>query len=474
MSRRALLTLVAVSGSALMIGMDFNGVAAVVTSIENDFGTDLSTTQWVLNLYALTFGIGIVPGGKIADLFGRRRVFAIGLVVFGVASLACGLAPNMLFLIVWRGVQGIGGALLWPTIVGIAYNAVPPEKSSFAMGITIGSAGFGNVLGPLLGGVFAEFVTWRLLLLVNVAICIVVGVMVARVVERDPGVGERPRLDYVGISLLSLGLFAALYALDVGADWGWTSVGVLGLFAAFVVLIAGFVIWERRAPEPLVPPHLLRDGRFVAALLANGLLMPLWFGGFLYLPQYQLKTLGFSAFLAGAGMLPLMVTFAALSPVAGRVYVYVGPRVLIVAGYVALTASAVSFAVVQVDWGYLGLVPGMVLLGIGAAAAISASGTAAVASVDASQSSMAGGLSFMVHLVMGAMGVAIATALLISASGGSSAADDFAAGFRAVMWFAAAVAALGILNSFFIVKEDMTLARGSSEAAAETAAEFSD
>lgn len=442
--------MVAMVAGAVMIGMDFTGAASVVTSIENDFGTDLTTTQWILTLYVLTFGMGIVTGGKLGDIFGHRRVLLIGLVIFVVASAAIALAPEVWLAIGARGVQGVGGALIWPSIVAISFNSVPPAMSSVAVGLVLGGAGFGNAVGPFVAGVSAEFLIWQVLFWVNLPIAALVAVLVLAYVPRVAAREGREPLDLRGIAVLSAGLFALMFALDIGASEGWTSPEVLALFVGSAALVVAFVLLEPRARDPLVPPRLMRDRSFVAALLANGLLVPVWFSAFLYIPQYLVKSLDFSAFLGAVGLVPAMTLFAILSPVSGRFYQALGPRRLIAIGYVATALAGLNFAIAQPEWGYAGVLPGMVLLGIGSGVAIASAGTAAVSAVPAEESGVAGGLSFMVHLVFGGIGVAIGTALFTVVASQDATGAEFAEGMNAVFAFAAIVAAVGIVNAFFI------------------------
>ncbi len=461
MPRSSQLTIVATTAAAVMVGIDFVGVASVLTEIERDLDAGISSSQWMLNLYALTFGMGIVAGGKLGDTFGHRKVLLIGLGIFAAASLGVVLSSHIVPAIGFRGAQGVGGALIWPTIIAISFNAVPASRSAIAIGIVVGGAGFGNVLGPLLGGAFSELATWKLLFAINIPISLLVGVMALRLIPREaPRPGER-NLDLLSTTALALALLALIYSLDVGSDWGWTSPGVIALWAGALGLLAVFGVREPRSSDPLIPPALMRDRGFVAALLANGLITPAWFSFFVYVPQYLQKTLGYSPFEAGAGLLPAMAAFAIVSPIGGRFYARFGPRLLIGVGYAATAVAALNLAIVEPDWGYWGLLPGLLLVGAGAGMAIPSAGSAAVGAVDAEHSGAAGGLSFMFHLVIGAAGVAIGTALFASQVSESVVGDEFAVGMHAAMWFCAAVAVLGIANSRLVRTKDV---RGQGDA----------
>ncbi len=454
--------------AGFMIGMDFTGAATIVTSIEIDFGTDLTTTQWILTLYALTFGMGIVTAGKLADVFGHRRVLLIGMAIFGLSSLTIAIAPDVWIAITARGVQGVGGALIWPALVAISFNSVPPAMRATSVGLVLGGAGFGNAIGPIIAGVSAELLTWTVLFWVNVPLVIGVGALVLRYVPRDAERSAREPLDLRGIAVLTVALFCAMFALDVGASEGWTAPGVIALFAVAVLGVVAFFALEPRAVDPLVPPELGRDRGFVAALLANGLLVPVWFSTFLYLPQYLEKSLDTSALLGAVGIVPGMLVFAVLSPISGRFYRALGPRPLIGVGYVAFILAGLNFAVAQPGWGYLGVLPGLLLLGVGAGLAIASAGTAAVAAVDQQHSGLAGGLSFMVHLLFGSIGVAVATAIFTGVASLDATGDEFARGMNAVFAFATIVAVVGLINTYFIRTKDVRL--GTADGAGQSSA----
>lgn len=460
MSRGAKLTIIATGTAALMIGMDFVGVAAVLTQVEEDLQTDLTSAQWMLNLYALTFGMGIVAGGKLGDTYGHKRVLLVGLALFGITSLGVAVSQSAALTIGLRGAQGVGGALVWPTLVAITFATVPPQRAPLAIGIVLGAAGFGNVLGPLLGGTFAELASWRLLFVVNIPAALLAGALVLREVAPDKEAEGRRGLDLPGVVTLALALFALLFSLDIGADVGWSAPGVIALWASSATLFVAFAILEPRSPDPLISPRLLRDRGFVAALLANGLVAVVWFSAFIYIPQYAQKVLGYSPLLATVVLLPAMVVFAMLSPLAGRFYERLGPRTLVTIGQVGITLGALNLAIVHESWGFWGLLPGLLFLGTGAALTIPTAGTAAVGSVDEAHAGSAGGLSFMFHLVVGAIGVAIITAVFSTQASGTSTGAEFVEGLHAAYWFAVVVAVAGVLNARLIRTSNARMTSG--------------
>ncbi len=401
---------------SLTLGTDFTGAIVLAVPIEQEYGVDITTTQWVLNVYALTFSMGLVTGGRLADMYGRRRLLRIGLAIFVLASLGCALAPTVASLIAARAAQGIGSAILWPCILGIASTTVREDERGYVIGLMIGAIGIGNSVGPVIAGVAGGIGEWRLFFAINVVFGIVTFLATTKLVPADAEREEEQRIDYAGVGALSLAIFGLLYAFDVGADWGWLSPPIIVLFVAALALFAVFPFIEERVRGALVPPTLMRNGRFLAALASNGLMVPSVFVFFLYMPQFYQKVLGWPMLWASLGIVPAMVCIAIGSPITGRIYNRFGPRRLLIVGYSMIFAASIAITLIDANAEYLDTLPAILVMGFGAAVAVSAAGPAAVAAVDPSRASLAGGLSFMVHLALGAIGVAAATAVFFAVS----------------------------------------------------------
>lgn len=401
-----------VSVPAFMIGTDFTGALMLVVPIEHEYSADITTTQWVLNVYALTVAMALVAGGRLGDMFGRRRLLLVGLGIFLVSSLACALAPSIAWLIGARAVQGIGSAIAWPCLLAMAATSVEEEERGAVIALVIGSVSVGNVVAPVLAGIIGGLGEWRLFFYANVTLAAVSALLVWRFLDRETTERTDERVDGSGMIVLSLAVLALLYGLDVGADWGWTSLPLLALFAVCLVLFAAFPVVEKRVRDPMVPPPMMRNGQFMLALSTNGLVTPVMFLMFLYMPQYLHKIMGWPVLWASIGMLPLLVTLCALNLTAGRFYNSLGPRKLLSAGHILTVLGAIWVALMPASWGYAGVVPPMVLIGVGCGMIFGPAGTAAINAADPKRAGLAGGLSFMFHLGLGAIGVAGATALM--------------------------------------------------------------
>jgi EmrB/QacA subfamily drug resistance transporter len=432
--------------AVVVIANDFTAVNVALPTMEGDFDTNINTIQWVINAYALTFGVMIVTGGRLADMFGRRNAFFVGSAIFATMSALGGAAPTETWLIAARVLMGIGGALMWPAILGMTYELLPEEKAGLAGGIIIGAAGLGNAVGPLLGGVLTDELSWRWIFFLNVPIAaFAVGVTYRLVHVREPEAGER-RIDYAGIATLSVGLVSLLIALDQIDDWGLGDPKVVALLALSAVLVASFVRLERRAGgHALVPREVMRNESFTASCVAVLFMAGTFFAALLYLPQFMEKQLGYSALESGVGMLPFLAVFALASFAAGPLYNRLGAKPLAVAGAALIALGPLLFSLLDEGSGYGALIPGMVVLGVGAGSFIPTATTAGVTSVDESQTSLAGGIVYMFQIAGGSIGLALTTAVF------SGAIPPFVDGVQAGFRLDAALSLVGLVIAIAFV-----------------------
>lgn len=432
--------------AVVVIANDFSAINVALPTMEKDFETNVNTIQWVVNAYALTFGVLIVTGGRLADLFGRRNAFFLGTAIFASMSALGGAAQTETWLIFSRVMMGIGGALMWPSILGMTYEILPEEKAGLAGGIIIGAAGLGNAVGPLIGGVLTEELSWRWIFFLNVPVSLfAIAVTWLLVHVKEPESEER-QIDYAGISVISIGLVSLLIALDQVADWGWSDPRVIALMAFAVAMLVAFVPIERRAGRhALVPREVMRNESFTASCIAILFMSATFFAALLYLPQFMEKQLGYSALEAGVGMLPFLATFALVSFVAGPLYNRLGAKTLAVLGAACITAAPFIFSLVDANSGYGALVPGMVVLGIGIGSFYPTATTAGVTSVDKSQTSLAGGIIYMFQIAGGSIGLGLTTTVF------SGAIPPFVDGVQAGFRLDALLSVVGLLVAIAFV-----------------------
>lgn len=444
--------------AVVVIANDFTAVNVALPTMEQDFDTNVNTIQWVINAYALTFGVMIVTGGRLADMFGRRNAFFLGSAIFASMSALGGFAPTETWLVAARVLMGIGGALMWPAILGMTYEILPEEKAGLAGGIIIGAAGLGNAIGPLLGGVLTQELSWRWIFFLNVPIAIfAVAVTYWLVHVKEPEGGDR-QIDYAGITTLSIGLVSLLVGLDQVADWGWGDPKVIAMLVLAAVMLAAFLSIERRAGgHALIPREVMRNESFTAACLAVLFMAATFFAALLYLPQFMEKQLGYSALESGLGMLPFLAVFALSSFAAGPLYDRVGAKRLAVVGAAFITLGPILFSLVDEGSGYGALIPGMVVLGIGAGSFVPTATTAGVTSVDESQTSLAGGIVYMFQIAGGAIGLGLTTTVF------TGNVPPFVDGIQAAFRLDAALSVIGLLIAIGFVGGRLFSARSASE-----------
>jgi EmrB/QacA subfamily drug resistance transporter len=416
LDRRGWLALVAMALGVFVVVNDFTALSVAIPRIEVDLHTTLNNAQWVINGYALVFGVLIVTGGRLADLFGRKRTFMVGAAIFALFSLLAGLMPNVWLLIACRGLMGVGGALIWPAVLGLTYSILRGSRVGLAGGLILGVAGLGNAVGPMLGGVLTDELSWRWVFFLNLPIAMLAVLVAAREMPDSEIRADRHRIDAAGIVVLTAAIVVILVGLDQGIDSGFGDPLIVGLLVAGVVLLCAFLVVERfQGERALVPTDALRNPVFAASCAAVLLMSASFFAALLYLPQLMEKVLGYSALKSGAGLLPLMGVFAVTSFLARPLYDRLGGRV-VSAGAVCLAAGMLVLSFL-VGSSYLRLVPGMVVVGLGIGLFSTSITSTAVTALDPSRSSLAGGIISMCQVAGGAVGLGLDTAIVSARAG---------------------------------------------------------
>jgi EmrB/QacA subfamily drug resistance transporter len=405
-------TLVAVAVGLFMIMLDNTVVNVALPSIQQDLGMSPSELEWVVNAYALTFGVLLLSGGKLADLLGRRRIFIVGLVIFTAASLWCGLAGGAASLIAARTLQGIGAALMNPATLSIITATFPPRQRGTAIGIWAGVSALALAIGPLLGGLLTEDLDWSWIFFINIPVG-VAGVLAARIfIDESRDTSREQRLDLPGLVTSAVGLFALTYGLIETNDHAWGSTRVLTLFAVAVVSLGLFVLLELRQRNPMLDMSLFRDPTFSGANSVMFLVGLAMFGIFFYNSLYLQRVLGYGAIKTGATFLPLTVLIILVAPAAGKLSDRIGPRWLMGGGMTLLAASLLLFGTLGVAASWWDIVPGLVVGGLGMAITMAPTTAAAMASVPVDKAGVGSAVINSMRQVGGSLGIAIMGALL--------------------------------------------------------------
>jgi EmrB/QacA subfamily drug resistance transporter len=404
---RKWLTLVAVSFGLFMIMLDNTVVNVALPSIRADLGISISELEWVVNAYALTFGVLLLTGGKLADLLGRRAIFIAGLVIFTGASLWCGLAGGAASLIAARTVQGVGAALMNPATLSIITATFPPRLRGTAIGIWAGVSALALAIGPLVGGILTEKISWSWIFFINVPVG-VIAVLAARVfIDETKDTSREQRLDLPGLLTSAVGLFALTYGLIETNTHAWGSTRVLVLLGIAAVSLAAFVILELRQRLPMLDLSLFRDPTFSGANATMGLVGLAMFGIFFYNSLFLQNILHYSAIKTGATFLPMTVLIILVAPAAGRVSDRVGPRWLMGAGMTLLTVSLLLFATLDVHSSFWNILPGLLVGGFGMAIVMAPTTSAAMGSVPVDKAGVGSAVINSMRQVGGSLGIAI-------------------------------------------------------------------
>lgn len=410
-----IMALLAMGLAVFAIAIDSTALSVALPQIESDFKVSVSTVQWVINAYGLVFGVLIVAGGRLADMFGRRRMFLLGAGLFAAFSVLAGAAQNVDWLIAARALTGVGAALMWPATLGMTYAALPARRAGLAGGLVLGVAGTGNALGPLIGGALTDGASWRWVLFLNLPVAVIAGAVTWAKVHQAHDPGLRERIDYAGIVTLCVGSFALLVALDEATSLGFGDSRVILLLVVFVVLVGAFPFIERRMRDhALIPADVARNRQFAAACLAIGLLAAGFFASLVYLPQFMQKLLGYSPLRAGAGLLPMMLVYGAVSFLAGTLYRRLGAKLITSLGAGGMAVGLFLLSFVTSSSGYGAIIPGMATFGAGLGLFISSATTVGVTAVDPSRTSLAGGTLHMLQLMGGSIGLGVVTAVFTS------------------------------------------------------------
>src|SRR4249919_611566 len=408
-------TLGAVCVATFMLLLDITVVNTALPAIQKDLGGSFTDLQWVIDAYALSLAALVLTAGSLADRLGRRRVFAIGLGIFSVASLLCGLSPDPTFLNVARGLQGIGGAVVFASFNELVAQEFPsgPERG-MAMGIYGATIGIAVAIGPLVGGLLTDGFGWESVFLINVPIGLAaIGVTYWKLAEsRDP---NATRIDWGGLLTFSSALFVLVLALVRGNDEGWGSSLIIALFAAAAVLMIAFVTIETRVEQPMLPLGFFRRRAFTGVQLAAFAVSGSLFALFLYLTLYLQSFLGLSPIEAGVRYLPITLASFVVAPFAGMALARVQARYLMSAG-LALTGiglALMSGLDVNSDW--TALLAGFLISGIGVGLLNPVIADVALSVVPKEQSGMAAGINDTFRQVGIAVGIATWGAIFLGA-----------------------------------------------------------
>ena len=422
--RKRLVLMAAVLGTTV-VTIDSTVANVALPSIADELGGGLAGQQWTANAYLVTLSSLLLIGGSLGDIFGERRVFALGVLAFGATSVLCAVAPTIEVLVGARALQGIAGALLTPAALAVIVSTFPPDERGKAVGAWTAWGGIGTVLGPVIGGQLVDSASWRWIFAINVPIVLVTIVLILRVVpagrERDP----EARVDVVGALLCALGLAGVTFGLIEQPLNGWGDPLVALPLVVGALMLAGFLVWESRAAHPMLPLTLFRRRNFAAGNLETFLM----YGGlgllFFFLVLFLQQVAGFSALEAGSSSIPVTVLMFGLSMRFGALADKHGPRFFMGFGPLVAAAGMVLLVMrVDADADYLSdVLPGLLVFGVGLSMTVAPLTSTVLADADDSNAGIASGVNNAIARVAGLVAIA-AVGAVVAATFGSKLEDN--------------------------------------------------
>jgi EmrB/QacA subfamily drug resistance transporter len=436
------------STAYFMVVLDSVVVITALPRMQRDLHAGLASLQWTLTAYNIAFAAGIITAAAVGDRFGRRRIFAAGLVLFTAASAACALAPDAPGLIAARVVQGLGAAVVLPLSLTILTTAFPAQRRGMIVGVYGGLAGLAVALGPIIGGAITQEVDWHWIFWINVPIGAAALPLALRLLPESHGAAER--LDPLGVALVTGGVVAIVWALVRASQAGWTSAEIISCLACGAVLLVAFAASEQRAGEPMVPPRLFRNRAFAVGNATTFLFTGAIFAaGFLVTQEFQLAR-GYSPVAAGVLLLPFFATPMLVSPVAGAVSDRVGRRPVMATG---LFLQACGFAWVALrgalSTSWVELDVALLIAGAGVSMALPTVPTAVLNAVAPRDLGKASGINYMMQRLGPAVAIAVASAVF-AAYGHLGTPASVTDGFRPALAACAALALLAALTALAI------------------------
>ncbi len=451
-------TLGALSFALFMIMLDNTVVNVALPSIKRDLGISQSELEWTVAAYALTFASLLLSGGKLGDLLGRRLIFMIGLAVFTISSLLCGLSGSAAELIAARAVQGVGAALMMPATLSIITATFAAKERGTAIGVWAGVSAMALAIGPLLGGVITEHISWNWIFYVNVPIGVGAVIAALLVVPESKDTSREQRLDLPGLLTSGIGLFALVYALIEANQFGWSSARIVSLFVLSAISLATFVFLELHQRLPMLDLTLFKNGTFAGANLVAILVTMAMFGIFVFFPLYMQTLLGWSPIQAGAALVPWTLMVVIFAPVAGRLSDRVGSRWLMAGGMTVVAVCCLLLSTISLHSSFWQLLPGFILGGLGMAFVMTPMSAAAMGAAPVDKAGVASGVLNTFRQVGVALGIGITGAIVADRAaaavrGGASQSQAFVDGLTFGMRVSAAICLGGAVAAAVLVRK---------------------
>ena len=441
-------------GMASFLGcIDFTIVNTALPSIQSNLNTSVSQLQWIINIFILALSAFMVITGRLADIYGRRLVLYIGMIVFCLSSLAVGLASNIYWLILFRFVQGVACAVLYTASGAIVSNAFPPNERGKAIGTLFGINGIGLAIGPVLGGIIVSTLSWRWVFLINVPIIILSLLICLASVKESRNEEQNKKIDWLGLVTLMVGLSALILAVTQGDVWGWNSLIIISLFVIAGLLLIMFYFIETTIDAPIIQFHLFANRVFISSIIATFVLAFFYCLAFflmsLYLSHVRLE----SPYVIGIMLLPTTAAVAILSPLVGRIVDKFGPKWPLVGGFGCFILSAWLQTYFSTDSSLILILTAFIFMGIGWGCILGPSTVAALTAVPDNIGAVAMGSSWTLHNIGGGIGLSVGSVIYhykVQKINGI-------AGYDAAMWLLVIVSSVALVTMIIRINKKPTL-----------------
>jgi len=434
--------LIGISIASFVGCIDFTIVNTALPAIQREFHSSIGELQWIINIFILALSAFMVIAGRIADVYGRRTILYIGMVVFGLSSLFAGLATNMLFLILCRLLQGISCTILYTATGAIVSNTFPVTQRGKAMGILFGVNALGLAVGPVLGGFIIGALSWRWVFFVNIPLVILSLAICIPNVAESKNSHDNNKIDIAGAVILVFALSSLVLAFTQANTYGWTSIITLGLFSFALLMLIAFYIVEGKLAEPIIKFDLFTNRKFITSIVATFSMAFFYCVAFFLMPLYLHDIRGDNDYLIGIMLLPVTGTIAVISPIIGRYVDRRGPRNPLLIGFVFFALSAILQANFSMSDSLLHVILAFICMGVGWACILGPSTVLALSSLPESSGALAMGASWTLHNIGGVIGLGVGLAVFYARS---SKTHSFIMGYRSSMWLLAAVSILALL-----------------------------
>ncbi|MFA0790772.1 MFS transporter [Microbulbifer echini] len=434
--------------AVFLVCNDFSAFSTSIVSVEGSFSVGIAVGHWLVNTYVLVFGVLIVTSGNLADIYGRKRIFLIGIAVIAVFSLLGGMAEKVWLLLLSRAFIGVGGALAWASILGMAYSLMPKERAGQTGGLILAVTGLASAFGPVIGGVFSDYLSWRWILFSNIPLSILIMIICWSKYPSDNVNRPSKGIDYLGVLTLSVALFCFLLAMDEIEQIGFWNNIIASLLALSFVFLSAFVLIEFWTKDnALMPVRLLVNRSFMASALSMLFVAVAFFSTLFYIPQLFIKVHGYTSLQAGFALLPLMAASGVFALISGVLHEKLGAKILICGGALGMCAGLFMLSDLEGEVNYVAYLPGLLLVGTSIGVYSPAIITAAITAVTPGESSRTGSIIYMFKYIGGALGLGVnATILAIS--------PDIATGIFRIFSVDAFLCLIGFSVSILFISND--------------------